>query len=64
MYDYEGNYLKSFDNARKIEGFAYKVISKCCNNIIHSYKTFRFSFEKKDKLEKIVRKRKKIKQKD
>lgn len=56
-YDYEGNYIKSFNSAREAEGVKYKLISKCCNGKLNSVYGFRYSFEKTDKLPSLNRKR-------
>lgn len=56
-YDMEGNYIESYDSAQYIEGFKYKGISKCCNGKAKTYKGFRFSFEKTDKLPPINKKK-------
>ena len=53
-YTLEGDYIESYDSARYIEGFKYKVISKCCTGALKTYKGFRFSFEKVDKLPPLV----------
>jgi len=57
-YDLEGNYIDSHKSAKDIEGFKYKVISKCCNGKLMSYKKYRFSFEKVEKLPLMTRKNK------
>ena len=49
-YSLEGNYLASYSCARDLEGFAYRVISKCCKGINKTYKGYRFSFEKVESL--------------
>ena len=49
-YTLEGDYIESYECAQYIEGFKYKVISKCCLGKLKTYKGFRFSFEKIEKL--------------
>lgn len=50
MYNKNGEYLKSFPSARHVNGFGYKGISKCCNGDNKTYKGYKFSFDKKDKI--------------
>ena len=50
MYTKDGEYIKSYPSARHIDGFEYKVISKCCNGKSKTYKGYRFSFEKKERI--------------
>jgi hypothetical protein len=57
MYSLEGKYLSSYDSARELPGFAYKVISKCCTGKSKTYKGFRFSFDKVDNLGVLIKKK-------
>jgi len=50
MYSKEGYFIKSYPSARHIKDFKYKGISKCCTGKAKSYKNYKFSFEKKEKI--------------
>lgn len=50
MYTKDGEYIASYRSAREIKGFKYKVISKCCNEKSKTYKGYRFSFEKRERI--------------
>lgn len=50
QYDYEGNYLNSFNSAREVPNANYKLISKCCNGNLFSANRLRYSFKKMAKL--------------
>lgn len=54
-YDINGNYIKSYNNAKET-GVKNKLISKCCNGDLKTVYGFRYSFEKVNKLPELKRK--------
>ena len=60
-YSLEGDYIQEYEAVSMIEGIKTKLISKCCNGQLHTVYGFRYSFEKKEKLENLERKTRKDK---
>jgi hypothetical protein len=55
-YDYEGNFICEYSSGNTVDDIKPKLISKCCNGSLKTVYGFRYSFEKMDKLEPLIRK--------